>query len=90
MVTLEDRCSRCGALREARRLDAHAAGFEAGYARGVETGAAAAREHVRPAAWLALLPDLVALCHPDRHPGRVEQSTRVTAALLALREAHGG
>jgi hypothetical protein len=33
-----------------------------------------------------LLHDLIQLCHPDRHSGRVDLATRVTRQLLELRE----
>jgi hypothetical protein len=33
-----------------------------------------------------LLRDLIQLCHPDRHSGRLELATSVTQQLLELRE----
>jgi len=37
-----------------------------------------------------LLHDLIQLCHPDRHSGRVDLATRVTQQLLELREQPPG
>jgi hypothetical protein len=68
------------------RRDAHADGYWTGY----RAGYADAGRARPPASTLDadLLMQAIVLCHPDRHPPeRHEAANRVTARLLALREA---
>lgn len=65
----------------ARRLAEH--DLEHTYQQGYAAGLAAARTLTAGAALDAgFLRELVALCHPDRHPGRTEKATRATQRLL--------
>jgi hypothetical protein len=78
------RCHRCFlALKERHeaeaRQDTYDAAWDSGYRRG--------RLSVLTE---ELLQDLIQLCHPDRHSGRVDLATRVTRQLLELRETQGG
>jgi hypothetical protein len=57
------------------RQDAYDAAWDSGYSSGRLS--ALSKE---------LLHDLIQLCHPDRHSGRVDLATRVTQQLLELRE----
>jgi hypothetical protein len=72
----QERCWACW------RADRDAKARDTGYAEGYRAGLAAAA----PALDGALLADLVALAHPDRHPPeRAALAHRATVALLALR-----
>ena len=89
-MTTTGRCPACGALTGQARVDAHAAGFEAGRLRGLLEGTQARMDLGLPPNFSALVDDLVALCHPDRHPAsRQAQAHRATVGLLAWRERRG-
>jgi hypothetical protein len=89
-MTSANRCSRCGALAGQARVDAHAAGFEAGRVRGFAEAAELRAEAGLPVELADLLPDLLQLVHPDRHEGaQWERAHAVTVALLAWRERRG-
>lgn len=61
-------------------------GRDDAYHRGFTAGLAAARGRPAPALDDSLLRDVIALCHPDRHPReRYELANATTARLLALR-----
>jgi hypothetical protein len=85
-VTTANRCSRCGQLTVNARRDVYATGFEDGRLRGLVEGTQARMDMGLPPNFAALVDDLIALCHPDRHQGREEQANRATAALLAWRD----
>lgn len=89
-MTPSNRCPECGALRATARRDAFVAGWEDGRLRGLQEGTRARMDLGLPPNFAAVLPDLIALAHPDRHEGRVEQATRVTQALLAWRDGPKG
>ena len=89
-VSLLERQIRRFALdlyEQARKVDErelelrYQAGRDEGYRAGFDDGAAGA-SGIDP----GLLRDLVELCHPDRHSGRVEKATRATQRLLELLE----
>jgi hypothetical protein len=81
------RCPACGALAGHARVDAHAAGFEAGRLRGLVEGTQVRADMGLPPTFSALVDELIALCHPDRHQGgREDQATRATQALLQWRD----
>jgi hypothetical protein len=70
------RCRRCfRALKEREQADALQDAYDAGWRSG---RLSALNEE--------LLHDLIQLCHPDRHSGRVDLATRVMRQLLELRE----
>ena len=78
------RCRRCFRARKEReeaeaRQDAHDSAYDAGWDSGYSSGRVSALNK-------ELLHDLIQLCHPDRHSGRVDLATRVTRQLLELRE----
>ena len=82
------RCRRC--FRELKerdeakaRQDAYEAGWLVAYDLGWDSGNSSGR---LSALSKELLHDLIQLCHPDRHSGRVDLATRVTQELLELRE----
>jgi hypothetical protein len=82
------RCRRCfRALKERDeaevRRDAYDTGWDGAYDAGWDSGYSAGR---LSALSRELLHDLIQLCHPDRHSGRVDLATRVTQQLLELRE----
>jgi hypothetical protein len=82
------RCRPCfRALKERdeveARQDAYDAGWDGAYDAGWDGGYRSGRLSVLTE---ALLRDLIQLCHPDRHSGRVDLATRVTQQLLELRE----
>ena len=82
------RCRRCfRALKERdeaeARQDAYDAGWDGAYDAGWDSGYRSGR---LSALNEELLHDLIQLCHPDRHSGRVDLATRVTRQLLELRE----
>jgi hypothetical protein len=82
------RCRPCfRALKERDEAEARQATYEAGwdsaYDEGWDSGYRGGRLSVVTE---ALLHDLIQLCHPDRHSGRVDLATRVTQQLLELRE----
>ena len=69
------------AYREARREATHdiERAYREGHAVGFHAGAASAR-----ALDVVFLRELLTLCHPDLHPGRVKSATSATQRLLAL------
>ena len=76
------RCWNC--WRDQKDREAHdeawSEGFDEGYAAG-------RRSSSPPSLEGGLLGDLIALCHPDRHPvERFDLANAVTARLLELRE----
>jgi hypothetical protein len=80
-------CWNCWRRREDRRIyqcgraDGYDEGYEAGHAAGLWTGSGASHTTLNG----GLLRELVALCHPDRHPPeRAVVANRVTAALLEM------
>jgi hypothetical protein len=82
------RCRRCfRALKERdeaeARQDAYDAGWDSAYDAGWDGGYSSGR---LSALNKELLHDLIQLCHPDRHSGRVDLASRVTRQLLELRE----
>jgi hypothetical protein len=82
------RCHRCFlALKERNeavaRRDAYHAVWNSAYDAGWDSGYRSGR---LSALTEELLHDLIQLCHPDRHSGRVDLATRVTRQLLELRE----
>jgi hypothetical protein len=68
------------------RLDPFAEGFAAGRLRGLAEGTSSRGAVGLPPTIDALIDDLIALCHPDRHQGREEQAGEATRALLAWRD----
>ena len=89
-MTITGRCSRCGALGGQARVDAHAAGFEAGRVRGFAEAAQLRAEVGVPPELSDVWTRLLRLCHPDAHqPARKADAHEVTIALLAWRERRG-
>lgn len=77
----QTRCWPCWRAHrdEETRADAYDTGYDAGYRAGT-------RDAPPASLGAALLADLVALAHPDRHPPeRAALAHRATVALLALR-----
>jgi hypothetical protein len=74
------RCRRCfRALKERDEAEARQDAYDAAWDSGYRSGRLSALNK-------ELLRDLIQLCHPDRHSGRVDLATRVTRQLLELRE----
>ena len=74
------RCRRCfGALKERDEAEGRQDAYDAAWDSGYRSGRLSALN-------MELLHDLIQLCHPDRHRGRVDLATRVTQKLLELRE----
>jgi hypothetical protein len=74
------RCRRCfRALKERDEAEARQDAYDAAWDSGYSSGRLSALSK-------ELLNDLIQLCHPDRHSGRVDLATRVTQQLLELRE----
>ena len=67
------------------RQDADDAALDSAYDAGWDSGYRSGR---LSALTEELLHDLIKLCHPDRHSGRVDLATRVTRQLLELRGKH--
>ena len=80
----EDWKTRClGCFIEMKRREERGDDFRAAYREGYADGLAErAPEQLDP----AFVRDLIALCHPDRHPGRFEIANRVTARLVSMRD----
>jgi hypothetical protein len=78
-------CWACWRQREDRKL--RDAAWSQGYADGYRDGRLDASRHSNGHRELPNLLDLIQLCHPDRHPPeRGALATRVTAALIGLKE----
>jgi hypothetical protein len=74
------RCRPCfRALKECDEAEARQDAYDAAWDSGYRSGRLSALNK-------ELLHDLIQLCHPDRHSGRVDLATRVTRKLLELRE----
>ena len=74
------RCRRCfRALKERHQAEARQDAYDAAWDSGYRSGRLSVLTE-------ELLHDLIQLCHPDRHSGRVDLATRVTQKLLELRE----
>jgi len=77
----QTRCWRC--WREQRENDRYTAGYDEGWQRGYSAGLLDAPVSLDP----GLVADLIALCHPDRHPAeRADLAHRATVQLLGVRE----
>jgi flagellar biosynthesis/type III secretory pathway protein FliH len=82
------RCRRCfRALKEREEAEARQEAYDAGLDRAYDAGwDSGYRSGLLSVLNEGLLHDLIQLCHPDRHSGRVDLATRVTRQLLELRE----
>jgi predicted nucleic acid-binding Zn-ribbon protein len=79
------RCWSCWRHKrdDQERQDAYDSGYLAGYAAAQRRATA---HPTTPQLDSDLIRDLIALCHPDRHPNeRAEQANRATARLIELR-----
>jgi hypothetical protein len=68
-VTAPARCAECGGLRRDARRDAYLSGYEAGRAPGLAEGTRIRADLGIPVDFQVMLPELIALCHSDRHRG---------------------